>query len=1267
MGKNSLIVKLGFWPAIMSVLMPFMMPFYAHANEYNKQPITETGGEYGSYTPSTRGGTYGVPDTMPDKGGMSFDLSTLPTQSGSYYTGDKSGNKFNNKADETQFHASGKNDAEDFFGSHVSKGMKIPTQQGGSQTDFEYKQWDGERGEEKTESFMGLDSIFQNDPQGINETKTKLAAMNNDPGEINSQTSDLVSSNPDQYLTMQEGIASSSHPDYYNDPILVRSREILSDVTAETGQVECTVEQTFINSTENKVSSDIRSCEMYNKPPDCALKRIITDVEKFDKCSIDQPTTAFSFNGYTRGGGLVDHHTIVRNVVKPVCTNFDIFSNNSSIFYLETETSRGTPHAGLIEVPVRNSADNVWRVLPDYAPHIAGGYVGRRHENTGFHEWDDQYKNYVWEYKNNVCFKDDNGNWTGDCVIEIAIRETADGYSLSNRYEGPSQEDCSRYQGDQTDMRNCRDRNSDAWEAFSRSLGYPCSYNYGIRDGINVVGMADPTNKACWGFSRRCPIDGCVDKNGIKYDTWAAAGSPGSFNYDEDKGTTIHYYRDKITYIVREDIIDEPPGCSTNDECKIHDDPNWVPIEGSVLDETSTGKWQCVDATNNYKYDDVTIDPTNPALEGIYLPTRVDGPKALFENDKEDLVCYKAKPRNRVCGPSFGGGGNGLGIIPITRYDGTIENVQVDAEYLEKAAEACELYDSDPGCALINESTILGSNDGTPILTERTYECGAQWTQVSSSVEENVSCVSETPCVGGECSQDWDENNTGFAEAAFGLSALSEGIFDNECAVEDPDLCRLFKGKSLSCKKAWGGAVDCCNNGMAVGPEAYLQAARFTNDKLIEMGLDEKAINYIKTLPGSETVTGSWEAVSTGAENVWSDVTTSVSDAIEELSQPFINFAEEYLIEKTAEDGAKGLLNYTVGDVTVLVNSFPSQVGNYLMRNFGPDVAALVMTETTPAVFEGGTMIVEAGYEFGGHLLAAANVITTAYTVYNLSMLALQAAYKCEPEEFEYERKKSGRTCTTEREYCDSEKLGQCVVKVRGACCFESVLARMLQEEAERQGVRSSFGSPPGMDCSALSITQLGNIDYSQIDPSEWMDLLTTSEILPNGADEQETTFSLENMTRNTYMTQEEIDRENDRREEDRQRQADNLTKQRNDLSDENTKISRLNSEIAQLNALIQTEMAKPSYQRNEANIQKWQNQKEDKQDDLDGARETKAAIEVRITELEDLVITSVDEDFSNQTTTAERLEQRLEFGDGNPLEELRNKYRQEMWHPSTP
>lgn len=87
----------------------------------------------------------------------------------------------------------------------------------------------------------------------------------------------------------------------------------------------------------------------------------------------------------------------------------------------------------------------------------------------------------------------------------------------------------------------------------------------------------------------------------------------------------------------------------------------------------------------------------------------------------------------------------------------------------------------------------------------------------------------------------------------------------------------------------------------------------------------------------------------------------------------------------------------------------------------------------------------------------------------------------CEPQEQVLQMKKGQNLCTYEGSYCASKVLGVCVEKKEVNCCFNSVLAKIINRQGRRQ-----LGLP-STDCGGFTQEQLMALDFSAMDFSEFI------------------------------------------------------------------------------------------------------------------------------------------------------------------------------------
>ncbi|SFL48649.1 Type-1V conjugative transfer system mating pair stabilisation [Azotobacter beijerinckii] len=138
---------------------------------------------------------------------------------------------------------------------------------------------------------------------------------------------------------------------------------------------------------------------------------------------------------------------------------------------------------------------------------------------------------------------------------------------------------------------------------------------------------------------------------------------------------------------------------------------------------------------------------------------------------------------------------------------------------------------------------------------------------------------------------------------------------------------------------------------------------------------------------------------------------------------------------------------------------------------------------------------------------AVVNFVGFVYTAYVVTDMMIKIIWECEKKEFELGAKKETRQCAYVGSYCASKVLGTCVEKREAYCCFSSVVGRIIQEQGRPQ-LGLDFGDPENPVCEALTVEQLGRIDWSRIDLSEWIGMLYTT-----GHLDTPDTATLENLT----------------------------------------------------------------------------------------------------------------------------------------------------------
>jgi len=131
------------------------------------------------------------------------------------------------------------------------------------------------------------------------------------------------------------------------------------------------------------------------------------------------------------------------------------------------------------------------------------------------------------------------------------------------------------------------------------------------------------------------------------------------------------------------------------------------------------------------------------------------------------------------------------------------------------------------------------------------------------------------------------------------------------------------------------------------------------------------------------------------------------------------------------------------------------------------------------------------------NMAAGASAVMAAYAIYVVAMMVIQAIYACEDEEFTLASKKDVKACQYVGSYCADEILGACIEKKESYCCFNSPLSRIINSQIRPQLARP-FGDPENPDCGGISMSEVGSIDWSQVDLGEWTSLLSQYDLMPD-------------------------------------------------------------------------------------------------------------------------------------------------------------------------
>jgi len=142
------------------------------------------------------------------------------------------------------------------------------------------------------------------------------------------------------------------------------------------------------------------------------------------------------------------------------------------------------------------------------------------------------------------------------------------------------------------------------------------------------------------------------------------------------------------------------------------------------------------------------------------------------------------------------------------------------------------------------------------------------------------------------------------------------------------------------------------------------------------------------------------------------------------------------------------------------------------------------------------------GIAAANEVLAAAFDPTTLAITVALTLVTELLADQCDARDIEAALLNSSKYCVELGTYCAERwPLVGCVQRARSYCCFNSMLARIIQVQARQQlPLMGGFGTPDAPNCRGFTPEEFQSIDFSKVDLSEYyVELRTKAQDLIEG------------------------------------------------------------------------------------------------------------------------------------------------------------------------
>lgn len=388
---------------------------------------------------------------------------------------------------------------------------------------------------------------------------------------------------------------------------------------------------------------------------------------------------------------------------------------------------------------------------------------------------------------------------------------------------------------------------------------------------------------------------------------------------------------------------------------------------------------------------------------------------------------------------------------------------------------SCVEFEQDSSCGFIKSVCLDGATDeeGNCLVFEDTYDCGFTAKIPTLEADTKYECAGPIRCMGEDCVNPEREQSLDFARVSALLNAAETIGQDANCLTSaentgsDHDIdvvCSIFGGEEQTCKKAVGGVQNCCETPKGISLTDYvslIMGVKKMNTAI--MGIEAGSnLSFIKS--GYETLT------------------SPITGAYDVISKPFTGLIDNI-------KGVTDTISSTITDLTDIIKDKIADMFNTVFQTTAQNTGA------TAAIGAGATEGTEqlarsAGEQIVSGAGTALSVIGTVYTIYAVTMLAIQMIFKCTEDELELNVNRVLKNTHHIGSYCHKKVLGVCIEKREAYCVFKSPLSRILQEQVRGQ-LGMTFGDPENPSCDGLAIEQLGAIDWDLVNLDEWLAILS--------------------------------------------------------------------------------------------------------------------------------------------------------------------------------
>lgn len=393
--------------------------------------------------------------------------------------------------------------------------------------------------------------------------------------------------------------------------------------------------------------------------------------------------------------------------------------------------------------------------------------------------------------------------------------------------------------------------------------------------------------------------------------------------------------------------------------------------------------------------------------------------------------------------------------------------------------DQCKEYSDNNQCGYISSECIDGATGefGNCYVWKDTYDCGVDIEVNDYSTDQVFECAGEIQCQGDDCINVSDEHSESFGKA-MAMLQMAQGMGNDMDCVDSAGVinndCEIFKGEEGECKIAVGGVQDCCEKPKSLDFRDYLTLMS-TAPKLDAALMSETG--------------GFWAGTATqdSYKILRGDTIKELTNVADAMLKPFSTSTSSINTTITGiETSIDAIIDETIAEIQKGLTEAWSKA-------FGEESAAEVASALGFGV-DGG---VDSGVNsvLSDQVMSAYTTISAVYFYYTVAMLTIQIVWACEEGELAMNSQRALKNCHYVGSYCKTEVFGTCIEERESYCCFNSPLSRIIQEQIRPQ--IGGWGDAENPMCGGVMVSQLNNVDWTNVDLSEYMAMLTQYDLAP--------------------------------------------------------------------------------------------------------------------------------------------------------------------------